>query len=153
MTYNPCHAVIADFSLERRAGGRQLVHFTQGRKQHIVRERCTDRVGADDLTLVIDRFGRGDPVHPHGSVIQRFDLGDCAVKPHNEDLVFSVQGQRKMTLTLLKIFSPLLLSVILAAAVDPTSGVSWFLGSAGMAITIRLIVRSGCQSDTSSYTR
>src|SRR6266446_4576316 len=80
---DPGHAVVTDLGLERRSGGRQLVHLTQGRKPHVVREGRAYRVGPNNLVLVVHCFRCRDPVHAHGSVILGLDLLDCAIESHD----------------------------------------------------------------------
>src|SRR6266852_8381941 len=80
---NPGRAVVTDLGLERRSGGRKLVHLTQCRKSHVVREGRADRVGPNSLTLVVHRLRCRDPVHAHSSVILRFNLLDCAIESHH----------------------------------------------------------------------
>ncbi len=83
MGNNPGSSVLAHFGFKRRSGGGKLMHFSESRKTHIVRDRCANGICPHDLSLFVHSLGCCDPVHPHGTVILRLNLLDCAVKPHN----------------------------------------------------------------------
>src|SRR5204863_8005468 len=80
---NAGSAVLTNFGLERRSGGRELMHFSESRETQIVRDRCTNRIGPHNLSLLVYGLGCRDPVHPHGPVVLRLDLLEYAVKRHN----------------------------------------------------------------------
>ncbi|HEY3616588.1 MAG TPA: hypothetical protein VGK96_07220, partial [Candidatus Sulfotelmatobacter sp.] len=78
---NAGSAVLADFGFKRRSSGGRLVHFSESREPHVVRDRRTNGVCPDNLSLFVQSLGCGDSVYPHGPVVLRLNLLDCAVKP------------------------------------------------------------------------
>src|SRR5215475_9726838 len=83
MSDNAGSAVFADFGLQRRSGGRELMHFSESREPHIVWDRCANGIRPHDLPLFVHSLGCRDPVHPHGPVLLPLDLFYRTVKPHN----------------------------------------------------------------------
>ncbi|MBV9374589.1 MAG: hypothetical protein JO320_05960 [Alphaproteobacteria bacterium] len=80
---NPRGAVFANLRFERRPRSGELMHFSQRRETHIIRDRGTNGICSHDLSLLVYRLGCGNPVHAHGTVVLRLELLDCAVKPHH----------------------------------------------------------------------
>ena len=80
---NAGSTVLAHLGFERCSGSGELMHFSKSGETHIVGDRCTNGVGSHDFSLFVHGLGCRDPVHPHGPVVLRLDLLDCAVKPHN----------------------------------------------------------------------